>query len=161
MLNDNDLYVILKLVSGEQVMAVIRAEDDDYIVVDHPMCIRMIPVLEQNKEHVTAYPLCQFTDDTEFVINKRNIMFVKRMHHVFIPHYQRIVAEAEDVSLITKNKDGSVKRAEDLDWGDEEEYLTPEEAEKRIEMLSALIGEEVEEEEDKFRVFVQGNDTIN
>jgi len=133
MLSGNELFVILKLVSGEQVMAVLRSEDEMFIEVESPMCIRTIPVLETQKEHITAHPLCQFTDDINYVLDKKDVMFVKKMHHIFIPHYLRIVKEHEQLGVM----DTSERRtAEDLIW-------------------------EEEHPEESFTTFVEGNDTIN
>ncbi len=100
MLTGNELYVVMKLVSGENVMAVLKSEDEDFIEVESPMCIRTIPVIETGREHITASPLCQFSEDsTSYVLDKKNLMFVKKMHHLFIPHYQKIVADHEEVGL--------------------------------------------------------------
>jgi hypothetical protein len=132
MLSGNELFVILKLVSGEQVMAVLRSEDEMFIEVESPMCIRTIPVLATNKEHITAHPLCQFTDDVNYVLDKKDVMFIKKMHHIFIPHYLRIVKEHEQLGPMDTNERRS---AEDLTWEEEQ-----------IEDLTT---------------FVEGNDTIN
>ena len=153
MLDENEFYIVMKLTSGEQVMAVLREEDDDHVLLESPMCIRTIPILEASREHVTAHPLCQFSDDRTFVIAKRDIMFVKKLHHLFIPHYQRIVAEHEKLSFITKDQ------KEELLWEDE---VDQEEAKRRISMLEDLAKTPKDEEEEKrYRVFVEGNDTIN
>ena len=132
MLSGNELFVIVKLVSGEQVMAVLRSEDDSFIEIESPMCIRTIPVLETNKEHITAHPLCQFSDDVKYVLDKKDVMFIKKMHHIFIPHYLRIVKEHEE--LVDDNEHKSA-RAEDLTWEDEIEV--------------------------DIRNFIEGNETIN
>ena len=95
MLDDNEFYIVMKLTSGEQVMAVLKEEDDEHVLLESPMCIRTIPILDANREHITAQPLCQFSDDRSCVISKRDIMFVKKLHHIFMHHYQRIVAEHE------------------------------------------------------------------
>jgi hypothetical protein len=153
MLDENEFYIVMKLTSGEQVMAVLREEDDDHVLLESPMCIRTIPILEASREHVTAHPLCQFSDDRTFVIAKRDIMFVKKLHHLFIPHYQRIVAEHEKLSFITKDQ------KEELLWEDE---VDQEEAKRRISMLEDLAKTPKDEEEEKrYRVFIEGNDTIN
>lgn len=133
MLSDNELFVVLKLVSGEQVMAVLRSEDEMFIEIESPMCIRTIPVIETHKEHITAHPLCQFSDDVNYVLDKKDVMFVKKMHHIFIPHYLRIVEEHEKLTVVNEEK--SAPRAEDLYWEEEEEI--------------------------DLRNFVEGNDTIN
>lgn len=153
MLDENEFYIVMKLTSGEQVMAVLREEDDEHVLLESPMCIRTIPILEASREHVTAHPLCQFSDDRTFVIAKRDIMFVKKLHHLFIPHYQRIVAEHEKLSFITKDQ------KEELLWEDE---VDQEEAKRRISMLEDLAKTPKDEEEEKrYRVFIEGNDTIN
>lgn len=133
MLSGNELFVVLKLVSGEQVMAVLRSEDEMFIEVESPMCIRTIPVLATNREHITAHPLCQFTDDVNYVLDKKDVMYIKKMHHVFIPHYLRIVEEHEKLGLLDTNER---RKAEDLTL--EEEPI-----------------------EENFTTFVEGNDTIN
>jgi hypothetical protein len=153
MLTGSELYVILKLSSGEQVMAILKEEDEDRILLETPMCIRTIPVFETSREHVTASPLCQFSDDKIFVIHKKDIMFCKKLHHVFIPHYQKIVAEHEKQSFVTKDK------TEHLN---DNETMTVEDAVKQIDILQSLLQQdEIEEENTIPRNFVQGNDTIN
>lgn len=132
MLSGNELFVILKLVSGEQVMAVLRSEDEDYIEVESPMCIRTFPILETGKEHITAHPLCQFTDEINYVLDKKDVMFIKKMHHIFISHYLRIVKEHEELADVNENRNKS-PNADDLIWEDEEEIIN----------------------------FVEGNETIN
>jgi hypothetical protein len=154
MLDDNEFYIVMKLTSGEQVMAVLREEDDEHVLLESPMCIRTIPILEASREHVTAHPLCQFSDDRTFVIAKRDIMFVKKLHHLFIPHYQRIVAEHERLSFISKDS-----KKEELLWEDE---VDQEEAIRRISMLEDLAKTPKDDEEERrYRVFIEGNDTIN
>ena len=133
MLNGNELFVVLKLVSGEQVMAVLRSEDSSFIEIESPMCIKTIPIIEDNKEHITAHPLCQFSDEVKYVLDKKDVMFVKKMHHIFIPHYLRIVEEHEKLTVVNEEK--SNPRAEDLYWEDEQEI--------------------------DLSTFVEGNDTIN
>jgi hypothetical protein len=105
-----------------------------FIEVESPMCIRTIPVLATNKEHITAHPLCQFTDDVNYILDKKDVMFIKKMHHIFIPHYLRIVHEHEKLGLM--NDDDERQTAEDLTWEDEQI-------------------------EENFTTFVEGNDTIN
>ena len=89
---------------------------------------------------------------------RKSILFVKRLQATFIPHYKKLVKEHDEHSFIPREE----KRAEDLDWGDEEP--TPEEARKMIKQLDNIFGEEKEEEVDwkeKLKNLVPGNDTIN
>ena len=154
MLDDNELYIVMKLTSGEQVMAVLKEEDDEHVLLESPMCIKTIPILEAHREHITIHPLCQFSDDTTFVISKRDIMFVKKLHYLFIPHYQRIVAEHEKLSFISTNS-----KKEDSLW---EDNVDMEEAKRRSSILEDLAKTPKDEEEERrYRVFIEGNDTIN
>lgn len=155
-------YVIIKFVSGEQVMAVLLEETEDDFRISYPMQIRMFPILGEGttggREHVTATPWNKFAEDPELVINKRNVLFIKNLHHVLIPHYSRLVAENEETALVNSREN----RAEDLSWDDEEEDepLTIEEVQKRIRMLESIArGEKKEETIEKN--FIEGNDTIH
>ena len=157
MLSNNDFYVVIKLTSGEQVMAVLRQEDDAHVLIEHPMIMKTIVNFEAGKEHLTASPLCAFTDESEFVLPKTNILFIKKLHHVFIPHYQRIVKDHEDSTLFIP-----AGQQDTLSWGDE--GVTPEVARKMISQLQGVLGEEPEEEIDwkeKLKFLVDGNETIN
>jgi hypothetical protein len=66
------------------------------------------------------------------VLDKKDVMFIKKMHHIFIPHYLRIVKEHEQLGPLDTNER---RTAEDLTWEEEQ-----------IEDLTT---------------FVEGNDTIN
>lgn len=152
MLDGTELYVILKLSSGEQMMAVLREEDEDCVLIETPMCIRTIAIAEINREHITASPLCSFSDDKVFVIPKKDILFCKKLHHVFIPHYRKIVAEHEKLSFVSKQ--GTQENSEELAW---EEPLSKEEIKKRIDMLQDIANNESLD----VRTFVEGNETIH
>jgi hypothetical protein len=147
MLTGNESYIIMKLTTGEQLMCVLEQEDATHMQILDPMIIKTIPIINESKEHITAHPYCQFTDDNVFDIDKKNIIFVKRMKEIMIPHYQRIVMQ--------HSAEGEVQEAE---------RITAEEARKRIKMLANIFGEELEEVlgEEKAELegwFIEGNDT--
>ena len=161
MLIGNEHFVIIKLVSGEQVMAVLENETDENIQISTPLLLRLFPIIgaEQGSEHVTATPYCKFAEDSNITLNKRNILFVKNLHNMLIPHYIRLASEAEEHVLIKQKQDGSVKK---LHWEDEEtqeevDALSDEEILKRIRMLESIA----EKEEEEARTFIEGNDTIH
>jgi hypothetical protein len=153
MLTGNESFVVIKLNTGEQLLGVLEQEDEDFIQILDPMLIKTIPVLSEGREHVTAHPYCQFTGDNVYDIEKRNVIFMKPMLASMIPHYLRIVKDHEDSPAMKTNK-----RAEDLDWGDEEK-ITREEAIRRIQMLEDITGISVKEEEEDTRWYIEGNDT--
>jgi hypothetical protein len=85
---------------------------------------------------------------------------------MLIPHFTRLVEENENKVLVSRQSDGSVKRAEDLDWSEEEmeeeaESLTTEELQKRIAMLESIFGKEEPTEEEDTKNFVEGNNTLH
>ena len=154
MLTGNESFVVIKLNTGEQLLGVLEQEDEDFIQILDPMLIKTIPVLSEGREHVTAHPYCQFTGDNVYDIEKRNVIFMKPMLASMIPHYLRIVKDHEDSPAMKTQK-----RAEDLDWGDEEK-ITREEAIRRIQMLEDVTGISVaEQEEEPEGWFIEGNDT--
>jgi hypothetical protein len=153
----NEHFVIVKLVSGEQVMATLINEDDTTVELHYPMVIRMIPFINDGSahEHVTAAPLCQFSDDKTYRIPKTNIMFVKKLHDVLIPHYNRIVDEHEHTVLVRSDKTGHIERIQ--------EELTVEDILKSIDMLESIAGIErdTEEEGEETRYYIEGNETLH
>lgn len=172
MLKGDEHYVVVKLITGEQLMAILEYESDENIELVYPMLIRLFPILQGDKphEHVTATPYSQFADSAHITINKRNIVFLENLHHMLIPHFTRLVEENENAVLVSRRPDGSVKRAEDLSWDEEEmeeeaESLTTEELQKRIAMLESIFGKEEsteeQEEQKDVRTFVKGNDTLH
>ena len=146
MLTGNEMFVVVRLTTGEQMMCALEQEDDVYIKLLHPMVIRSIPNFNTGREQITAAPLCAFSNETSFVIDKKNIVFIKSLSETFVPHYMRIVREHEGVSFFPR-----------------EERITPEEAKKRIAMLANIFGdqldEELEEKTETKPVFIEGNDT--
>jgi hypothetical protein len=159
----NDNFIILKLVSGEQVMAILANEDENFIELNNPMIIRMIPFIEKGHahEHVTAVPLCQFADNGNFKILKRNIMFVKKLHKVLIPHYNRIVGEHEESVLVRHDHEGNYSEVQEIER-EEMETITIDEINKRIELLEAIIDAPVVERKEDTKIdryFIEGNKT--
>jgi hypothetical protein len=147
MLTGNEFYVVMKLTTGEQIMGVLEQEDSTHLQIISPMIIRSIPIPNEGREHITAHPYCQFTNDNVFDIDKKNVIYIKPLKEIMIPHYKRIVLQHE--------AEGEIEHAHS-------EKITPEEARKRIKMLANVFGDELEEvlgEEDPTGYLVEGNDT--
>lgn len=146
MLTGNEFYVVFKLTTGEQVMGVLEDEDETHMQILSPMLIRTIPVPSEGREHITAHPYCQFTDDNVFDIDKKYVVYIKPLKEIMIPHYKKIVLQHE--------AEGQVQVATEI---------SAEEARKRIQMLASIFGDELddalEETEDSNGYYVEGNDT--
>jgi len=146
MLTGKEFYVVFKLSTGEQIMGVLEDENETHMQIISPMIIRTIPVPQEGREHITAHPYCQFTDDNVFDIDKKNVIYIKPLKEIMIPHYKRIVLQHEaerQVEVATQ--------------------ISPEEARKRIKILANIFGDELdnalEETEHIKSVYVEGNDT--
>lgn len=160
----NDNYVVLKLVSGETVMAMFEGEDDRFVKIDHPIQIKTIQIPAINREQITASPLCQFSESTSFVLEKDHIVYIKKMHRAFISHYNNFI-KSYDEALIPATRESAEQIQQQLNdvFGDEEEELTLEEVNRRIDMLEAIANspkkEESEEKEFTIANYVEGNNT--
>lgn len=150
-------YIIMRLTTGEQVMATLDAEDHNYIHVSHPLVVKMTPVIEDGRmaERVTAQPFCQFSTDKYYDIPKTCVMFVKPLHQGLVSHYLRIVESYEETVLVKTPDEGK------LHWDDEEEEeMTAEDFRDRIDKLSDFLSNSNESEEDT-SIIVEGNETIH
>ena len=159
----NDNYVVLKLVSGETVMAMFEGEDDRYIKIDHPIQIKTIQIPAINREQITAHPLCQFSESTSFVLEKEHIVYIKKMHRAFVSHYNNFI-KSYDEALIPATRESAEQIREQLNdlFEDEEEELTLEEVNRRLDMLESIANspsKKEEREEISPANFVEGNDT--
>lgn len=152
MLTGNEFYVVVRLTTGEQIMSALQQEDDNYIQLLHPMLVRTIPNFETGKEHITASPFCAFTEEESFVLDKKNILFIKPLKETFVPHYLNVVRESEAIRFTPKGRDPR----EGLNQDDFQHLKDVANVLSAIEQLRPIADET---EEEKHRVFVEGNDT--
>ena len=146
-LNVNDTYVVLKLVTGEQIMAVKRAESNSSITIEYPMLIKAYPFMNNGEmgEHVTASPYCKFAEDKVFEFKKTDIVFEKKVHKYAIPFYVRLVNEYE-TTIEDKDDTESIEDLSDR-------------VDKLLSHLKSIA--EGQEEDPEEKVNVQGNDTLH
>ena len=157
-LEPNQSYVILKLVSGEQLMGVRTEETENDITVMFPMTLRQYPVQREDGtvgETITGGPFCQFATDRIFTIPKAAVMFNKPLHEMLVPFYVRMVNQYE--RLI------EVPQSMFLDEEEEQEAITVEDVEKAVDRLAAIMHGDKKHSEEKEvdGYFIEGNDTIH
>lgn len=156
-------YVVVKLISGETVMAMFEGEDDKFVKIEYPIQIKTIPIAALSREQITASPLCQFSDSTSFVLEKSHIVYIKRLHKAFIPHYKNFLRSYEEALIpATRQSSEEIKHQLEEIFGDEEDTLTIEEVERRLDLLEAIANGETSEEDQESILkanFVAGNDT--
>jgi hypothetical protein len=157
-LEPNQSYVILKLVSGEQLMGVRTEETENDITVMFPMTLRQYPVQREDGtvgETITGGPFCQFATDRIFTIPKAAVMFNKPLHEMLVPFYVRMVNQYE--RLI------EVPQSMFLDEEEEQEVITVDDVEKAVDRLAAIMygDKKHSEEKEVDGYFIEGNDTIH
>ena len=89
----HDGYVVLKLISGEEIVAAVVDETSDEITVMMPMVVRYVPKMMGVKvvESVLLAPYSQFVDDDVYTFDKHNLLYLKNMDQRFIPNYEDAV----------------------------------------------------------------------
>ena len=156
MLKEDDVCVVLKLITGEQLMAIFEGEDEKFVKIDYPITIRTTIIPELGKESVTAAPYCPFSETTSFVLEKSHIMYIKKLHKQFVANYRSFLKSYDEIVFHkAPTEDDFVEEG-----FDDLEELTIEEIQRRLDLLEAIASAPVvdEEEADK-RVFIKGNDT--
>ena len=146
-------YVVVKLVSGENVMSILDYENSDLLELKYPMLIRSVQTVDNGvgKEHMIATPFCPFAADDYFTIERKDVMFVKELHQALVPNYLNLLKDHEQV-VVRRNTDGSVSRVD-------KPLRTVEEFKERVDKRAELLGIDTEEQRDTF--YIEGSDSIN
>ena len=97
LIKEDDQFILLKLTTGETLVATIRSEDEQTISIEYPFELKTIHDRRQDMEvDVTAAaPFCGFAEDRKFTFKKDNLMFTKLLHNFSIPFYIELVEEYE------------------------------------------------------------------
>ena len=97
LIKEDDEFILLKLTTGETLVATIRAEDEQTISVEYPFELKTIHDRRQDMvvDVTAAAPFCGFAEDRKFTFKKDNLMFTKLLHNFSIPFYIELVEEYE------------------------------------------------------------------
>ena len=143
-------YVIMKLSTGEQLMALKTSEDDATVTLLYPITLKSYQRVNERgnlAETVAGAPFCHFAQDNIFKINKNYIVFENELHENLVKYYTNMVdefVEQEEVS-------------------DDTPMASMEEIDNVLKKLDAIIkdGEKGLIEDDSDSVFYEGNDTLH
>ena len=125
-------FIICQTVTGEQLVAVLRNETDQAIVVEYPMEISSVKFQTEEGEfasHTTAQPFCKFANDRVFALAKQNLLYLKTLHKYAIPFYIGLLEEYESYIEVAEPNDADFQEikerfdniARDLQEQEEEE----------------------------------------
>ena len=97
LITEDDELIMLKLTTGETLVATIRAEDEQTISIEYPFELKTIHDRRQDMvvDVTAAAPFCGFAEDRKFTFRKDNLMFTKLLHNFSIPFYIELVEEYE------------------------------------------------------------------
>lgn len=89
-------YVVVRLITGETLMAILTAQDEDKIELYSPVVVRAIQIQRDGRtyEQTVTNAFCPYTEDQDFVFENTDILFVKPLHRKIIPFYQVMVGVA-------------------------------------------------------------------
>jgi hypothetical protein len=142
-------FVYIKLVNGEQLMAIKEDETEETVLLRYPMIVKQHVVAHSNNkvtEQITAGPYSMFTDSALLEFNKRNILVDVLLSERAVNHYIELVQEHEGV---------------DLSGGLQLEYNhmpnDVKDMETAVDKLSLRLEQHLEDD----IVFIQGNDTLH
>ena len=90
-------YIALKLVNGDNLIALMVDEDDNRFVIMYPIQMKSIRVSTEGsgKEVLAGVPWCSFTDHEVFQIWKTDVIMIKPLNDSTIEYYKRLVDVTE------------------------------------------------------------------
>lgn len=135
MITKQDRIVTFKLITGEQIVAVLRDVTDTDITVEFPFVLRTFPRMvrqDRVEETITANAFCSFAEDRIFTFRDEDVMFMKDLSEYARPFYlnlyrdQEKMVPAEDAGYDTEEMkeriQGLIDRfsEEETEWDEEE-----------------------------------------
>ena len=126
-------YVAVKLSSGEDVLAYLHAEDPNGVLLLHPMQICHETDQLDHIENYWAQPLCPFSEENTFFVEKHHLVYIKDMSKYLIPHYHLMVKQFSESQVI---KHARLHAEHKVEWGGEE--ISEQEAKRRVEQIRAI-----------------------
>jgi len=131
-LSTNENFTILKLTSGEVLLAIKLSETSEEITVEFPFIVKNYPrILRTGNivESVTAGPFCSFAENRVFTFKKNHLLFAKKLHSVAIPFYISLYEQHERELLyfdetirkteVETNPPTTLMAEDDEEWDDE------------------------------------------
>lgn len=96
-------YIVLKLITGEQIISRLINESVAGIVVLDPILVRMVSESRNGvySEQAVTSLYCQFVDDHSFVFKHTDIVFYKDLSIRMIPFYNRVCEALKKSNIVS------------------------------------------------------------
>ena len=133
-------YIVVKMYTGEELIGILHEESNDTIMLINPMQMQHEPDEQDTIEHYWAQPFCVYSDEKTFFIQKKHIVYVKRLSEYLIPHYESMVENFSESEVI---KSARLYAERKVSWGGKE--ITEQEAHKRAEEIKYFYALEKDE----------------
>jgi hypothetical protein len=145
---DLDRYVVIKLISGEEIIGTLVKEDDYDIKLQFPMMVKKVNRLlgDIPVESIVLGTYSHFCADDEFTFNKQHIIILKDMDPRYIDEYHRSVDDFIGAS------------------SPEPEAYNPNEVQQLTDKLKSMFRDKLNENEDYPEIIslnVNGTKTIH
>ena len=90
--------VVVKLITGETIMASVINETQDSLILLNPITVRSITVTTDGgpMERTVTNPYCTLTQDREFVFDWSHVVTIKPLHTGIIAFYKKLIDSFED-----------------------------------------------------------------
>lgn len=111
-------YAVLKLCTGEQLLAVLLNETIEGVTILDPIQVKLIPMYDEGEyvEQAITNNYCQFTQDRRFTFNWKDVIYCKELDPVMIKYYKKLVlAFGEESKARTAYYKEETKDSNDLD----------------------------------------------
>lgn len=112
-------YVVLKLVTGEQLVATLINETSNEVLVLNPVVIRTVQGFANGKliEQTVTNSYCQLAATKDFLFERKNLIFAKPLHADIIPFYIRLmkIMTKEDKNIKSYYDSTNVEEPEESD----------------------------------------------
>jgi len=102
-----DRIITFKLITGEDLVAVLRDENGQEITIEYPFVLRSHPHMvrpDRIEETITANAFCSMAADRTFTFKKVDLMFVKDLHEKARPFYLNMYREQEHVRPVSSSE---------------------------------------------------------
>ena len=86
-------YITLKLVNGDNLLAVMIDNDDEAFYIMFPLQVKTVNVKtdEKTKEVMAATRWCPFSDQEYYPIYKSDVLLIAPMNDVSIEYYKNLI----------------------------------------------------------------------